>query len=137
MCDQRIGNCLRASLCYRPAGQVRGRSYDEADGGAQRLIECKKRVRRQSGKQRACSRTGETPGCQSQRRLKSGEPELRHEQWMTRNMHGGSQRITGKLLPVLNNWLEQSAPRRTIATEYISSLRQIALENNCRAVIER
>ena len=81
-------------------------------------------------------RCGEVVSGQGLRRLKGGQPEARHAEWMTRNAERGRKDVFSELLPIIHGWLDQAAPRITIGAESALRVTEAALKNHRGAIVE-
>ena len=90
----------------------------------------------QARKERTRAGSGEVVSGQGLRRLKGGQPEARHAEWMTRNAERGRKDVFSELLPIIHGWLDQAAPRITIGAESALRVTEAALKNHRGAIVE-
>ena len=131
-----IGDGLRSALWNGPADGMSGDCEDHTECAGERLIERKKRVGGETGEECA-SAIGLEAASDGLSGEKSVQPETRHQQGMTGDGGKRAKDFRGEVAPMLDERLHKFEPGSAVRTERLSGCIEIAIEQDCGAVIER
>jgi hypothetical protein len=91
---------------------------------------------REAGKEGTGACAGEVAPGEGLRRLDGGQPETRHEKGAPGQAQDGTEAVLSELLPVVDNGLEQTAPRVAVWAKRSFGIAQVAFEDHGGAIVE-
>ena len=129
---ERGRNRFRSSAWNRPTDSVAGDAQNDAEGCAERLIECEERVGSESGKESLRAFASKASARKQISGRQSLQSELRQQKWVSRKNPQRTQDFRGERVPVFHKREHQRFPCDSVGTE---SAFRVAVRSQAEALL--